>query len=105
LLVRAGASTVAEITVAGRPAIYVPYPHAADDHQRYNAEAVAAAGAGWAIAQPQLTADALAARLVELAHRPQELAHAAAAARAFGRPDAARALADLVEKHWRPRTA
>ncbi len=105
LLVRAGASTVAEITVAGRPAIYVPYPHAADDHQRYNAEAVAAAGAGWAIAQPQLTADALAARLVELAHRPQELAQAAAAARAFGRPDAARALADLVEKHWRPRPA
>ncbi|MFO0989553.1 MAG: undecaprenyldiphospho-muramoylpentapeptide beta-N-acetylglucosaminyltransferase [Alphaproteobacteria bacterium] len=105
LIVRAGASTVAEITVAGRPAIYVPYPHAADDHQRYNAEAVAAAGAGWAIAQPQFTADALAARLVELAHRPQELGRAAAAARAFGRPDAATALADLVEKHWRPRTA
>lgn len=105
LIVRAGASTVAEITVAGRPAIYVPYPHAADDHQRYNAEAVAAAGAGWAIAQPQFTADALAARLVELAHRPQELGRAAAAARAFGRPDAAKALADLVEKHWRPRTA
>jgi UDP-N-acetylglucosamine--N-acetylmuramyl-(pentapeptide) pyrophosphoryl-undecaprenol N-acetylglucosamine transferase len=105
LVVRAGASTVAEITVAGRPAIYVPYPHAADDHQRYNAEAVAAAGAGWAIAQPQFTADAIAARLVELAHRPQELAQAAAAARAFGNPDAAKALADLVEKHWRPRPA
>jgi UDP-N-acetylglucosamine--N-acetylmuramyl-(pentapeptide) pyrophosphoryl-undecaprenol N-acetylglucosamine transferase len=96
---------VAEITVAGRPAIYVPYPHAADDHQRYNAEAVAAAGAGWAIAQPEFTADALAARLVELAHRPQELVQAAAAARAFAKPDAAKALADLVEKHWRPRTA
>lgn len=105
LIVRAGASTVAEITVAGRPAIYVPYPHAADDHQRYNAEAVAAAGAGWAIAQPQFTADALAARLVELAHRPPELANAAAGARAFAKPDAAKALADLVEKHWRPRTA
>ena len=101
----AGASTVAEITVAGRPAIYIPYPHAADDHQRYNAEAVAATGAGWALAQPQFTADALAARLVELAHRPPELAHAAAAARAFAKPDAATALADLVEKHWRPRTA
>lgn len=106
LVVRAGASTVAEITVAGRPAIYVPYPHAADDHQRYNAEAVAAAHAGWAMPQPQFTADALAARLVELAHRPNELAHAAAAARAFARPDAASALADLVEKHWpRPRNA
>jgi UDP-N-acetylglucosamine--N-acetylmuramyl-(pentapeptide) pyrophosphoryl-undecaprenol N-acetylglucosamine transferase len=105
LIVRAGASTVAEITVAGRPAIYVPYPHAADDHQRYNAEAVAAAGAGWAMRQTDFTADALAARLVELAHRPQELAHAAAAARAFAKPDAAKALADLVEKYWRPRTA
>ena len=105
VICRAGASTVAEITVAGRPAIYVPYPHAADDHQRYNAEAVAAAGAGWAIAQPEFTADALAARLVELAHRPQELVQAAAAARAFAKPDAAKALADLVEKHWRPRTA
>jgi UDP-N-acetylglucosamine--N-acetylmuramyl-(pentapeptide) pyrophosphoryl-undecaprenol N-acetylglucosamine transferase len=105
VICRAGASTVAEITVAGRPAIFIPYPHAADDHQRYNAEAVAAAGAGWAIAQPQFTADALAARLVELAHRPPELARAAAAARAFAKPDAALALADLVEKHWRPRTA
>ncbi len=105
LICRAGASTVAEITVAGRPAIYIPYPHAADDHQRYNAEAVAGAGAGWAMAQPQFTADALAARLVELAHRPQELARAAAAARAFAKPDAAKALADLVERHWRPRTA
>jgi UDP-N-acetylglucosamine--N-acetylmuramyl-(pentapeptide) pyrophosphoryl-undecaprenol N-acetylglucosamine transferase len=103
---RAGASTVAEITVAGRPAIFVPYPHAADDHQRYNAEAVAASGAGWALPQPQFTADALAARLVELAHRPAELARAAAASRAFAKPDAAAALADLVEKHWpRPRTA
>lgn len=101
---RAGASTVAEITVAGRPAVYVPYPHAADDHQRYNAEAVAAAGAGWAMPQPSFTADALAARLVELVHRPQELARAAAAARALARPDAAAALAELVEKHW-PRTA
>lgn len=106
LIVRAGASTVAEITVAGRPAIYVPYPHAADDHQRYNAEAVAAAGAGWAMKQADFTADALAARLVELAHRPNELVHAAGAARAFARPDAAAKLADLVEKHWpRPRTA
>src|SRR5262249_36874096 len=105
ILCRAGASTVAEITVAGRPAIYVPYPHAAADHQRYNAEAVAAAGAGSAIEPPQFPADPPPARLVDLAHRPQELALAAAAARAFAQPEAAKALADLVEKHWRPRTA
>jgi UDP-N-acetylglucosamine--N-acetylmuramyl-(pentapeptide) pyrophosphoryl-undecaprenol N-acetylglucosamine transferase len=106
VICRAGASSVAEITVAGRPAVFVPYPHAADDHQRYNAEAVAAAGAGWAMPQPEFTADALAARLVELAHRPQDLARAAAAARAFAKAAAASALADLVEKYWiRPRTA
>jgi UDP-N-acetylglucosamine--N-acetylmuramyl-(pentapeptide) pyrophosphoryl-undecaprenol N-acetylglucosamine transferase len=105
VICRAGASTVAEITVAGRPALYVPYPHAADDHQRYNAEAVAAAGAGWCIPQPQFTADAVAARLVELAHRPQDLARAAAAARTFAKPEAAPQLADLVEKYWtKPRT-
>jgi UDP-N-acetylglucosamine--N-acetylmuramyl-(pentapeptide) pyrophosphoryl-undecaprenol N-acetylglucosamine transferase len=100
VICRAGASTVAEVTVAGRPALYVPYPHAADDHQRYNADAVAAAGAGWAMPQPEFTPDALAARLVELVHRPQELVRAAAAARAFAKPGAAASLADLVEKHW-----
>jgi UDP-N-acetylglucosamine--N-acetylmuramyl-(pentapeptide) pyrophosphoryl-undecaprenol N-acetylglucosamine transferase len=98
VICRSGASTVAEITVAGRPAILVPYPHAADDHQRYNAEQVAAAGAGWTMTQSEFTAEALAVRLVELAHRPNELAAAAEAARNFGKPDAARALADLVEK-------
>ncbi len=99
LICRSGASTVAEITAAGRPAIFVPYPHAADDHQRFNAEQIAAAGAGWVLRQSEFTADALAARLVELVHRPHELAAAAESARAMGRPDAARALADLVERH------
>lgn len=99
LVARAGASTVSEAAVAGRPALLVPYPHAADDHQRHNAEAVAAAGAGWAMPEPGFTPAALAARLTEFAAEPQRLAAAAAAARDFGRPDAAAALADLVERH------
>ncbi len=99
VICRSGASTVAEITVAGRPAIFVPYPHAADDHQRHNAAQVAAAGAGWLMAHDEFTAEGLAVRLVELAHRPHELAAAAEAARNFGKPDAAKALADLVEEY------
>ncbi|MFC7334123.1 undecaprenyldiphospho-muramoylpentapeptide beta-N-acetylglucosaminyltransferase [Rhodocista pekingensis] len=93
---RAGASTVAELTVAGRPAILVPYPHATDDHQTANARALAAAGGAWLMPQPEFTAEALAARLTALLTDPTPLAPAAAAAAAWGLPDAARRLADAV---------
>ncbi|MBV9522415.1 MAG: undecaprenyldiphospho-muramoylpentapeptide beta-N-acetylglucosaminyltransferase [Alphaproteobacteria bacterium] len=96
VLARAGASTVAELCAVGRPAILVPYPHAADDHQTANAAAFAAAGAGWALAQPHFTAARLAELLTELLGAPDRLADAAAAARALGRPDAAEHLADLA---------
>jgi UDP-N-acetylglucosamine--N-acetylmuramyl-(pentapeptide) pyrophosphoryl-undecaprenol N-acetylglucosamine transferase len=93
---RAGASTSAELTVAGRPAILVPYPHAADDHQSANAAVLSGAGAGWLVPEPELTPMSLAHRLSELAREPSRLAAAAAAARRIGRPDAAARLADLV---------
>lgn len=93
---RSGASTVAELTVAGRPAILVPYPHATDDHQTANARAVAAAGGAWVMPQPEFTAETLAARLTALLTDPSTLAPAAAAAAAWGLPDAARRLADAV---------
>ena len=96
VIARAGASTVAELCAIGRPAVLVPYPHAADDHQTANAEAVAAAGAGWAIGQAQFTAERLAGLLAELLGAPDRLARAAAAAHALGRPEAARRLADLA---------
>ncbi len=96
VIARAGASTVAELGVIGRPAILVPYPHAADDHQTANAAAFAAAGAGWAMGQPQFTAERLAGLLTELLDAPERLARAAAAAHALGRPDAESRLADLV---------
>jgi len=94
---RAGASTVAELAAAGRPALLVPYPFAADDHQRANARAVDEAGGGWLMPEPGFTAQALAARLESLLGRPAALGEAAAKARLAARPDAAAALADLTE--------
>ncbi|WP_051341005.1 undecaprenyldiphospho-muramoylpentapeptide beta-N-acetylglucosaminyltransferase [Azospirillum halopraeferens] len=95
-LTRAGASTVAELTCIGRPALLVPYPFATDDHQTANAARIAQDGAGWHVPQPELTAEALAARLESLLNDPDTLAAAAAASRARGRDDAAERLADAV---------
>lgn len=93
---RSGASTVAELTAAGRPAILVPYPHAMDDHQRANALAVAASGGAWVMPQTELTPETLAARLLSLLTDPADLERAAAAAHAWGGIDAAARLADTV---------
>jgi UDP-N-acetylglucosamine--N-acetylmuramyl-(pentapeptide) pyrophosphoryl-undecaprenol N-acetylglucosamine transferase len=93
---RSGASTVAELGVAGRPAILVPYPFATDDHQAANAESFAAGGGAWVMGQRAFTAASLADRIETLMAMPDELARAAAAARASGLPDAADRLADLV---------
>ncbi|HVM78131.1 MAG TPA: undecaprenyldiphospho-muramoylpentapeptide beta-N-acetylglucosaminyltransferase [Stellaceae bacterium] len=95
-ITRSGASTVAELTVLGRPAILVPYLYAADDHQTANARALESAGAAWVMPQAEFTADALAARLTALMNAPETLAEAAKRALALGRPDAAERLADLV---------
>lgn len=98
VIARAGASTVAELAAAGRPALLVPYPFAADDHQSANARALEAVGGAWLVPQPAFTAEALAQKLDRLLNAPAELARAATAARLMGRPDAAQALADLVER-------
>ncbi|MCX2560988.1 undecaprenyldiphospho-muramoylpentapeptide beta-N-acetylglucosaminyltransferase [Acetobacter farinalis] len=95
---RAGGSSVAEITTAGRPSILVPLPIAASDEQSENARAITTAGAGWVIRQPDFTPTALADRLTDLLTAPEELAHAAAAAASLARPDAATRLADIVEE-------
>jgi UDP-N-acetylglucosamine--N-acetylmuramyl-(pentapeptide) pyrophosphoryl-undecaprenol N-acetylglucosamine transferase len=96
-ITRAGASTVAELTVAGVPAILVPYPHAADDHQAANARVCEAAGAAWMILQPDFTSAVLARRLFELLRSPDKLVAASRAAHAAAVPDAARRLAELVQ--------
>src|SRR5499433_1705 len=77
LLCRSGASTVAEIAAAGKPAIFVPFPRAADDHQRRNAEAIAQAGAGVLLPQAELTPERLAGLVVELFGDPARLKHMA----------------------------
>ena len=93
---RAGASSVAEICAVGRPSILVPYRFAADDHQRFNAEALERAGAAWVLSEHDFTASALAQRLEHLFATPRLLEAAASSAHRHGRPDAARRLADLV---------
>ncbi|MBL6928005.1 MAG: undecaprenyldiphospho-muramoylpentapeptide beta-N-acetylglucosaminyltransferase [Rhodospirillales bacterium] len=96
LIGRSGASTVAEVLTVGRPSILVPYPYAADDHQSFNAHAVADAGAGWLMPQNAFDPPALAARLQSLFSLPATLEKAAAAARSVGRADAAAGLAVMV---------
>ena len=109
VICRAGASTVAELSVIGRPAFLVPYPHATDDHQTANARALANAGAGWVIPQSALSAPLLANRLSERLADPAGLAGAAAQARRFAVDDAAarlaRAVLDLVPNVGRERAA
>ena len=93
---RAGASTTAELTVAGRPAILVPYPHAAGDHQTLNARAVEAAGAALVMPESNFTPQTLSARLKLLFSNPIDLDRMAERASRFGRVNAASTLADLV---------
>jgi UDP-N-acetylglucosamine--N-acetylmuramyl-(pentapeptide) pyrophosphoryl-undecaprenol N-acetylglucosamine transferase len=104
---RAGASTVTELTVMGRPAILVPLPHAIDNDQLQNALRLADAGAGWCLEQKNYTPEFLSEALTDLLTSPDKLAEAAAAARALGRPEAVTHLADLVEElvGRRPRSA
>jgi UDP-N-acetylglucosamine--N-acetylmuramyl-(pentapeptide) pyrophosphoryl-undecaprenol N-acetylglucosamine transferase len=91
---RAGATTIAELTASGRPSLLVPLPTAADDHQRKNAEVLAASGAAEIIEQAHLTGAVAAGRIGALLGDPARLARMSAAARALARPDAARVIAD-----------
>ena len=95
---RAGASTIAELTAAGRPAILVPFAAATDDHQTANAREMVKAGGARAIQQANFTPDVLARQIEALAMDPVALNNAAARSLSVGRPHAARDLADLVER-------
>ena len=96
VIARAGASSVAELAVMGRPSILVPLPHALDNDQLQNATRLAESGASWCIEQKTLTADRLSAEISRLIDQPQALDAAAAAAKQQGRPDAVARLADMV---------
>jgi UDP-N-acetylglucosamine--N-acetylmuramyl-(pentapeptide) pyrophosphoryl-undecaprenol N-acetylglucosamine transferase len=95
---RAGATTVAELAAAGKPAIMVPFPFAADDHQRKNAEAIERAGAGLMILQAELTPERLAKELLWLVRDPPQLGRMAEASKKLGRPGAAARVVDLAMK-------
>jgi UDP-N-acetylglucosamine--N-acetylmuramyl-(pentapeptide) pyrophosphoryl-undecaprenol N-acetylglucosamine transferase len=96
LVCRAGATTIAELTAAGKAALLIPLPTATDDHQRKNAAALAAAGAADVLDQSQLTGDTLADHLLALAHDPARRMRMESAARTLARPDAARTIVDRV---------
>ena len=95
---RSGAGTVAELMVIGRPAILIPLPHALDDNQTPNADALADAGGGWRVKQSELTPQRLAEMLRAAFAAPDDLAKRAAAAHAQAKPDAAQRLADIVDR-------
>jgi UDP-N-acetylglucosamine--N-acetylmuramyl-(pentapeptide) pyrophosphoryl-undecaprenol N-acetylglucosamine transferase len=94
---RAGASTVSEIAVAGKPSILVPLKIAMDDHQRFNAKLLSDAGAAEVALEDGLTVDLMSDALTKLLSSPARLARMATAAHGVARPDAAERLADLVE--------
>lgn len=93
---RSGASTVAEMCVAGVAALYVPYPHHKDQQQLRNARAVADAGGAWVIEQPQFTPERLLAKMADFLQNPAILQVVASKARDLGEPHAARKLGDVV---------
>lgn len=99
VITRAGATTIADLLTVGRPALFVPIPQGGSrEEQRRNADTLAAAGAGWCVPEPELTAEALAERLQALFGSPDALPVAAATAASMAPGDAAVALADLVER-------
>jgi UDP-N-acetylglucosamine--N-acetylmuramyl-(pentapeptide) pyrophosphoryl-undecaprenol N-acetylglucosamine transferase len=95
---RAGALTLAEITACGKPAILIPYPFAAADHQRHNAEALKRAGAACVIPEKDLTPDRLSEEIHSLLSDEYRLQEMAAKSRQLGKPDAASRLVDEMEK-------
>ena len=98
VVARSGASTIAELGVIGRPAALVPLPGAIDNDQLRNAESFSNAGAGWVFPQASLAASSFVEFLERLIREPDIAKSAATQALTHGRPDAAKNLADVVEK-------
>ena len=94
---RAGASSIADISVIGRPAVLIPYAAAMDDHQAANASGLVSAGGAFMIREAELTAEGLAGHIAAILGDPEGAAAMARASRSQGRPDATEHLAALVE--------
>jgi len=101
VVARSGAMSCAEITARGLPAILIPYPHAADDHQRHNAEALVRAGAATLLLDRDCDGERLAAALMPLLDDADLRGRMTAASRAAGRPDAAARVADVCDAEIR----
>lgn len=96
VICRAGATTVAEVTALGKPVIFIPFPFAADDHQRLNAESLVRQGAAEMILERDLDGKKLAQRIQHYAAAPEELARMSARTARLGRPEAAKAIVDDI---------
>ncbi|MBI5655411.1 MAG: undecaprenyldiphospho-muramoylpentapeptide beta-N-acetylglucosaminyltransferase [Geobacter sp.] len=98
LVCRAGATTLAEVTACGKACLFIPFPHAVDDHQRRNAEAMLKKDAGFMLLERELSGERLAGTIRELAADPERLAAVGSNARSLARPDAARMIVDEMLK-------
>jgi len=98
LVCRSGAITVAEVTAAGKPAVFIPLPTAADDHQRHNAATLANDGAARLLLQSELSAERLVSEIMGLLRDSAKLNAMAEAARGFAHPDAAAKIASLAAR-------
>lgn len=98
VIARAGASTIFELAAMGKPALLVPYPFAANDHQRLNAEVMVKAGAAWTVPDQYCDGQRIAASIQAALEKPDVLARMGAQARSVARPDAAARIVDLLER-------
>jgi UDP-N-acetylglucosamine--N-acetylmuramyl-(pentapeptide) pyrophosphoryl-undecaprenol N-acetylglucosamine transferase len=96
IICRAGATTLAEITVAGKPALLVPYPYAANDHQAKNAAAMARVGAAKVIADNEINGEVLSRVILDFINNKDLVAQMAKAAKALGRADASRHIVEYI---------
>jgi UDP-N-acetylglucosamine--N-acetylmuramyl-(pentapeptide) pyrophosphoryl-undecaprenol N-acetylglucosamine transferase len=98
VIARAGASTLFELAAVGKPALLVPYPHAANDHQRLNAEVMVRAGAAWTLPDQYCDGQRLAATVQAALEKPEVLKRMGEQAQRMARPDAAARIVDLLER-------
>lgn len=98
VICRAGATTIAEVTACGKPCLFIPFPHAVDDHQRRNAEALLKKQACFMLLEKELTGESLAGMIRELIADPELLRRTGNAARSLSRLDAARIIVDEMTK-------
>jgi UDP-N-acetylglucosamine--N-acetylmuramyl-(pentapeptide) pyrophosphoryl-undecaprenol N-acetylglucosamine transferase len=96
LVCRSGASTVAEIAAAGKPAVFIPFPRAADDHQNVNARALERVGAAVVVEESHLEAAYLVDIIAALLNDPQRLRSMSAAAKSLAHPNAVQEIAEMV---------